>query len=359
MPKMYAQTAQDTLKPAQSKTEKQQQENYKYNKEVKIGGLQQELEDIKEAEKYELKKRISEIDAQLEKGEVTTEKAQALKEEAAKRAAQNIDNKTAIIQNQIALVQRDVNYNYQPYSGAYLNIGLGQATDNKGSFLLGLEYNAENLKPRRDRRTDFGIVLASGFGNAIGSGHNIGSVHKFWSSGYFEVGISLKTRLLKESNTYRLSYGLSYQNTMLGLKDNHYVNNGGVTELQDFPYKLKNSQFRVSNFVVPVMLEFGPSVKKEYKDYYRYDTNTSFKVGIGGYAGINTSAVQRLKYKLDGEYVVNKNRADYNVNKFVYGVQAYVGYGAISLFAKYDLNPVFENAATKLNTISFGTRLDL
>lgn len=360
MPKMYAQTDQDTLKSRQSKSEKQLQENYKYNKEVKISGLEQELEDIKEAEKFELKNRISEIDTQLEKSEITAEKAKALKEDAAKRAAQNIDNKTAIIENQIALAKRDVNYNYQPYSGAYLNIGLGQATDSKGSFLLGLEYNAENLKPSRDRRTDFDIVAAFGFGGATGGGAKLGDDYKVWKSTYSEIGFTLRTRLLKESNYWRLAYGLSFQQNQFSLSGNkHVVNNNGYTALEVFPDRIKRNNFTVENLVIPVMIEFGPSKKKEYRDYFRYDTSNSFKVGLGGFVGVNTGAVQRMKYESDGKEYKIKLRQDYNTEKFIYGLKGYVGFGSLSLFANYELNTIFSNSAHKDHALYFGLRVDL
>ena len=360
MPKMYAQTEQDTVKPGRSKSEKQLQENYKYNKEVKIGGLEQELEDIKEAEKFELKNRISEIDSQLEKNEITAEKAKALKEDAAKRAAQNIDNKTAIIQNQIALAKRDVNYNYQPYSGAYLNIGLGQETDAKGSFLLGLQYDAENLKPSRDRRTDFNIVAAFGVGGATGGGAKLGDDYKVWKSKYSEIGFTLRTRLLKESNYWRLAYGLSFQQNQFSVSGNkHVVNNNGYTALEVFPDRIKRNNFTVENLVVPVMIEFGPSKKKEYRDYFRYDTSNSFKVGLGAFVGVNTGAVQRMKYENDGKDYKVKLRQDYNTEKFVYGLKGYVGFGSLSLFANYELNTIFSNSAHKDHALYFGLRVDL
>lgn len=360
MPKMYAQTEQDTVKPAQTKTEKRLQDNYKYNKEVKIAGLQHELEDIKEAEKFELKKHISEIDSQLEKGEITAEKAKVLKEEAAKRAAQNIDNKTAIIENQIALVKRDVDYEYKPYGGAYLNLGLGQEIDNKGSFLLGLQYNAENLKQSKDRRTSFDVVAAIGFGGATGGGAKLGDDYKVWKSTYSELGFALRTRLLKESNYWRLVYGLSFQQNRFTLSGNKYVvNNNGYTALEVFPERIKRNNFTVENLVAPLMIEFGPSKKKEYRDYFRYDTSNSFKVGFGGFVGVNTGAVQRMKYESDGKDYKIKMRQDYNTEKFIYGLKGYVGFGSLSLFANYELNTIFSNSAHKDHALYFGLRVDL
>jgi hypothetical protein len=82
-------------------------------------------------------------------------------------------------------------------------------------------------------------------------------------------------------------------------------------------------------------------------------------VGIGGYAGINLSATQKLKYKEDGERIIDRMKRDYNVTPFVYGISSYVGFGSISLFIKYDLNPVFEKSTYKEHNLTFGWRLDM
>lgn len=364
LPKTYGQTENDSIKnqsgKVMSKWDQKQTEYYERIKKGSLEALEQEKQNILETEKFELKKQLAEIDDRLTKGELTLEKATALKQEAAKKSAQNIDNKTAIIDNQIQLANRDVVYDFRPNVGGYINLGFGNVIDDKGSFLLGIDYKAPDKKPKYDKRTYSDVVVKFGFANAIGDGRTIGDSYKFWGSGYGEIGVALKTRLFKENNTFRLSYGLSYQYSMYGAgKDRYFVNDNGKTVLMEFPHELKNSFLRVENLIVPLHLEFGPSVKKEYKDYFRYNTSMSFKAGIGGYLGMNTGAMQRLQYEIDGKRVVDKNRSDYNVNKFVYGLDGYIGIGALSIFGRYELNPLFENSTYKEHAISFGIRLDM
>lgn len=52
-------------------------------------------------------------------------------------------------------------------------------------------------------------------------------------------------------------------------------------------------------------------------------------------------------------------KGDYNVNNFVYGLSSYIGYRELSLYFKYDLNPLFQNNLVKENNVSLGLRVDL
>lgn len=334
-------------------------DNEEYRKEL-IEGMERQKDSVASEEKYKLKQALVTIDKQLEEAKIDAAKAQELKEAAAKIAALNIDNKTAIIQNKIELVKRGENFDYGKYQGTTLELGFGNAYDERGSFLLGLHYRS-NRPIKYDKRTGYNMIFAFGFNNTIGGGKTIGDEYTFGKSNYSEIGVALRTRLLKNSNMFRLVYGLSYQQNTFTPKNNRYfVDNNGTTELQHFDYQLKKkSYFRLDNLVVPVHLEMGPSKRKEYKDYFRYDTSDSFRVGIGGYVGYNLGAVQRLQYKVDGEKRIDKLHADYNVNRFLYGVSTYIGFGPLSLYARYELNTVFKNGFANDHNISFAIRADL
>lgn len=321
------------------------------NQSIEI--LEQEKQEVIEAEKQELKQTIERVDAQLERKEITPEKATIIKEKAAKIAAENIDNKTAIIDNHIALVKRDVYYNLDPYTTSYLQIGFGNATDEAGSFLLGVQYKGNHKKPKYDKRTFADIVIASGFGNMSGDSY------KYWKHASAEFGLTLRTRLFKNHNAVRLLYGVSYLADAFQFEHNKYVvNNNGFSTLETFPQRLKkNSSFRVNKIIAPVYFEFGPSKKKEHKDYFRYDTSNSFKVGVGGFVGATVSAVQIVRYNENGRNVFIKRRADYNTNTLVYGLGAYVGVGDLSIFGRYELNDVFKDSDIKSNALSIGLRV--
>ncbi len=365
LPKVNAQTETDSLFKQDNEKKKSiwnetDEDYYQRLKKGKLEALEAEKMNIVEAEKFDLKKQLEKIDERLLTGDINQEKATALKQEAAKKAAENIDNKTAIINNQIALTERDVVYSFSPNAAGYIEVGLGNVIDDNGSFLLGIRYKAPDKKPKFDKRTNINMVFAFGVGGTTGGGTHLGRDYKVWKSTYSEIGLTFRTRLLKDSNFWRLGYGISFQQNQLSTTDNkHFVNDNGYTSLEVFPNQVKWNRLMIENIVVPVIMEFGPSVKKESKDYFRYDASTSYKVGLGVFAGVNTGAVQWIKYVENDKNVKVKRRQDYNIERFVYGLKGYVGFGSLSIFANYELNTVFTNSAYSDHALYFGMRVDI
>ncbi|SDB55614.1 hypothetical protein SAMN03097699_2113 [Flavobacteriaceae bacterium MAR_2010_188] len=312
---------------------------------------------IMEAEKEFLKVEVESINQRLENGSINSEEAEKFKREAAEKRALNIENRMAIIDNKIELLRRnDENYQTSMEDDSYIGFSLGTDGDN----FAGFKIKGNNRPKRYDVRTTTDLVFAIGFNNAIIDGSDFGdSPYELAGSGFVELGWAWKTRVLQNSNGMRFKYGLSLQWNKLNAKDNLYFEqDGDMSNLIDFPVDLNKSEFRMTNIVVPLHFEFGPSKKIERDTYFRYSTHEQFKVGIGGYAGFNIGTQQKLKYKEDSDRVKQKIRKDYNTSDFVYGLSGYVGIGDVSLYAKYDLNTIFKNQLVNQNNISLGVRFD-
>ena len=107
-------------------------------------------------------------------------------------------------------------------------------------------------------------------------------------------------------------------------------------------------------------LEFDFTPKKLSEDgtktYFR--THESFRIGLGGYGGLNDKSKQITKYTLDGDKIKDKQKGDFNTSDFVYGLSAYIGYKATSLYVKYDMNPLFKDNVVDQNNVSVGVRFD-
>jgi len=334
----------------------QDDETLKY----KVEQLERKKETVAQVERNALKNEVELINKRFEQGEISKEKAQELKTEAAEKRAKNIENKVAILENTIELLKRKgaVDLNTDTNN---IEIGFG-ADDHEGDVLFGIKYNSGNQKRViYDRRTYGNPIIAFGLNNTLIDGQSLNdSPYKIGRSRFFEVGWAWNTRVFKNSNALRLHYGASFQFNGLKPVDNQYfVLNDGQAELEEFEFDLKKAKLRMDNLVFPLHFEFGPSKLKQNDDSIRYSIDNQFRFGIGGYGGFNLGTRQKLKYGIDGDKVKDKLKREYNTTNLVYGLSAYVGFDSFLLYAKYDINPIFQDAAVEQNNISLGLRFDL
>lgn len=333
------------------------------NNKHKIEELKTQKQDIENQEKAFLKEEVEVINLRLENGEITNIEAEELKKEVAKKRALNIEDRIAIIDNKISLLERnDDAYNYIEEKSVQGIIRIGKGEDTSESFIF--IGDVEDDKPKNvkyDKRTTSDFVLAFGLNNAIIENDNLdNSPYKFGGSRFFEIGWAWKTRVFKNSNFLRLKYGYSLQINGLKPKDNNYfVQQGDQTLLEVFPEDLKKSKLSITNLVFPLHFEFGPSKRVDKDTYFRYSTKNQFKIGLGGYGGLNIGTRQKLKYKIDGERVKDKQKKSFNTTNLVYGLSGYIAFDQVALYVKYDLSPIFKDQTINQNNISVGVRFDM
>jgi len=338
-----------------------QEEGY----QKKIETLKRQKDKITAQEKRLLKQEIEEINKRLESKEITKERADVLKTEAAKKRALNIDDRLAIIDNRIALLKRNkglVNELDTLNYATAIELDWGTKRDD-GDRLIGVRIlnNENRITEKDDRRTYSDIVLAVGLNNAIIDGQSLNdSPYRIGGSRFFEIGSQWRTRVFKNTNFLRFHYGFSFQfNGLKQEENNFFVVNGDQTELQEFEFDLRKSKFRMDNLVFPVHFEFGPSKFSETDKKIRYSIRNQFRIGIGGYGGFNIGSRQKLKFRENGDNVKQKIKSDFNTSDFIYGLSTYIGFDGVQLYAKYDLNPIFEDAIVEQKNISLGVRFDL
>ncbi|WP_445711636.1 hypothetical protein [Flavobacterium sp.] len=325
-------------------------------------------------EKSALKKQVFLIDKDEQDGVITKVEALDMKQRAADETALRIEKKVEEEQSKLnKLIQDKVDglVEYDSLSenergghsiilGSSSRDSIGGITEyNIGSFKI---YSGEKDKmERRSKRTTSQFVFAGGLNNLITKGENLeNSDYRVWGSHFYEWGMTYNSRILKNNNLLHAKYGLSVMYNNLRPTDNRYfAKNGNQTELQTGTVNYNESRFRNVYLVAPVHLEFDFTSKKTNKEgetYFR--THDSFRLGIGGYGGFRVKSKQILKYEIDGNNHKDKQKGDFNVSDFIYGVSAYVGYGQTSLYMKYDINPMFKNNAIDQNNVSLGIRFD-
>ncbi len=91
------------------------------------------------------------------------------------------------------------------------------------------------------------------------------------------------------------------------------------------------------------------------------DPSRSFKTSLGFKAGVLVSSFTKLKYSEDGEVKKFKNKQDWNLNQFRYGVLLRVGVGNFNVFGYYSLTPIFKDGKgpdqAELNYFTLGLSL--
>ena len=306
------------------------------------------IENITKEEKEALKKEVESVNVELEKGTISKAQADEKKAKLADVRAKNIETRVAQVQEELKdLVQEKVD-------------GKIKEQDSSRTFMFHFDPKKHHNSKESERRTTSQFVFAFGLNNLATNKSVANSDFKYWGSHFYEWGFTSNTRILKNNNLLHAKYGLSLMYNNLRPTDNRYfVESGRQTNLQVSTTHLDDSRFRNVYIVVPAHLEFDFSGKKTKDDKVVFRTHQSFRVGLGGYFGANIKSKQILDFEdANGNDVKQKTKGSFNVNDFIYGASAYIGYKELSLYAKYDISPLFKDNAVDQNNVSLGLRFD-
>lgn len=310
--------------------------------------ISNKIEKITKEEKDALKNEVESVNLELEKNTITKEQADEKKAKFAEVRAKNIETRIAEVQKELNdLVQEKVD---------------GKIAESDSSRTFIFRFNPKESKKNKngERRTTSQAVFAFGVNNLVTNSSVANSDYRYWGSHFYEWGFTWNTRMLKNHNLLHAKYGLSLMYNNLRPTDNRFFKEDGkYTNLETSAVHLNESRFRNVYLVVPLHFELDFSKKKIVDDKVIFRTHRSFRLGFGGYVGGNIKSKQILKFDdEDGNDVRQRTRGDFNVNDFIYGVSSYIGYGEVSLYAKYDLSPLFRHNIQEQRNVSLGLRFD-
>jgi hypothetical protein len=129
--------------------------------------------------------------------------------------------------------------------------------------------------------------------------------------------------------------------TGLGLKYNNYdiAKDIVIVDIMDSTFGIVDStraiyknKFKTTMIHVPLMFETNLG----------RDADHSFHLAVGGIVGYRIGSKTKQKYKQDGDREKKKDRGDFNINPFQFAATARVGYGDFTLYASYNLTPLFD-----------------
>lgn len=315
--------------------------------EQKAKEIATQIKTIAEEEKKALKAEVEAIDKAVELGKITQEEGAKEKTKIAEQRAQNIETKIAVQETAL----RDL------VNG---ELDIEESNDSikaKKKF----SFDRKNNENKSENRTTSQFVFAFGANNLVTDGAVANSQFGYGRSTFYELGTTWNTRLSNNSNLLHLKYGVGFMYNILHATDNKVfadINNQTILVDAGVETKASRTYFKNVYFVVPMHLEFDFSKTKTVDDKKVFKSHTGVRFGIGGFVGVNTNSKQFIGYKLDGYKFSEKQKGEFNVNDFTYGLSTYIGYKQTSLYLKYDLNPMFENNAIDQNNISLGIRFD-
>ncbi|WP_425392630.1 hypothetical protein [Ekhidna sp.] len=174
-----------------------------------------------------------------------------------------------------------------------------------------------------------------------------------------------------------LEWGLGINWYNWKLEDTDYIIEEGSEriEFNEVPNTINGQKSKLTasyiNATVVPMFDFSRGRRKitsiesggvRIKKYSR----KGFRFGVGGYAGYRIGSHTKYKFKENGSNEKDKERDNFFLENFRYGIRAQVGWKGVELFATYDLNEVFspnrgplnaDNQSAALNAVSFGITL--
>lgn len=226
-----------------------------------------------------------------------------------------------------------------------------ETTDGKD---ITVTVSPKPTKPRKrtydDVYLDLGLNTYLKNGSTLVSGSEPYDLRP-WGSRYVALGYYYTTRIGKEKSPFYIQYGIeaSWNNFMLQ-DDNRIIK--GTNGLEFEPVLDRNftrNKLVVNYLSIPVipMIDFSSTHKN------------GFKFGVGGFAGYRINSWTKQTHFESGNRKRNKERDNYYLNDFRYGIMAVIGIeDAVDIFIKYDLNGLFEsNKGPNLNVLSFGVHL--
>lgn len=221
------------------------------------------------------------------------------------------------------------------------------------------DYTTGSDEPRSIDRTNGYFDINWGFNQQLAGGTefiNDGSEElDFWRSRVFELGFGGKTRIGNPFSKLYLKWGGEFSFNGFRLLDNNTLQteDDEIVIQEDEGKTVDKSKYGIVYFSIPLMLQLDFSDVGEIEE--------SFTMGIGGYGGVRLGARRVLEYSTPVYNDIREEvKNDFNTNQFRYGLMAQLGWKALKLTAKYDLNKFFkENKGPDYQVASIALGLTL
>lgn len=289
--------------------------------------LTQEIDSIVKAKNTALQMAIDKLNKQVENKELTKEQADAAKKKLAEKYAEELDyivyKKTAELKS---------------FAKNKKVVGKVIIKDGDKDFSYTIRVVKQKRKKKRiekSKHDNIGrdLIMAIGINNVI-TGQKPESIdqspYKIGESRFFELGLQWKAPVIKHK--VYLRYGGSFVWNTLKPKNNqiHAIVNDTI-RFETSPYNMEDSKLRSIWFKVPLSVEVDLP--------RRWDNHLRLAVGVYGKGRLVSK--QKLEYDDNGHNAHSVVKGNWNQHRFNYGLTAEIGGSWWSIYANYDLAPVF------------------
>lgn len=215
---------------------------------------------------------------------------------------------------------------------------------------------------RKGKRTDNMLSFDLGFNNYLRNGKFPDESNELYAvkpvvSWYVALGLLNRTKISGPlyldwgANVSWYNFKFENERTRLAKEPEGVVFSENTEVIDPIKSKLVVPYLNVS--LVPLFY-FG---KPGANDWFVFDRDkgAGFRVGAGVYAGYRLGSRAKYVYREDGDRERVKDRTNFYVNNYRYGVRFQLGYRGVDVFANYDLNELFvQDRGPELNAFSFG-----
>lgn len=322
--------------------------------------LSQEIEQVVQEEKDRLKDDLKLLKEQYNKGEINERAYEEKSSQLAEEAAQRIDERTAIIHEELnELIEDKVNGEIADYNA------MDTVKEHEEVRSITISGNVEIDLRRKPKNQYQSLSIGLGGGNLM-NGFDFGSLDSRFDTprgGEFTIGYHHYRRLGTLDKSLFLRYGVDFVWNKLAVSDNKYFvkNENGNPILETYPLNTKKVKLKSTFIQIPISLEWHLGKLHTYDEKEYRKPNHGFRIGIGGYAGFRLRSKQKIIYFNENDRRRRDNNVDnYKVNDIQLGAQFIAGWGLFTFYLKKDFTDYFKTWDSDTNQFTtFGLRVDL
>jgi hypothetical protein len=171
-------------------------------------------------------------------------------------------------------------------------------------------------------------------------------------SRFVSVGAYERMRIGGQKSPFSVQMGLelSWYNFMFE-NNNYLVRGDEAVEFRDyqddFSRTLRKNKLTAYYFNIPL------TFNARFRDKEGHRT---INLGVGGYVGVRLGAHTKIREEGSSDRI--RDRDNFFLSNWRYGLEGHLGFNGVLLFFKYDLNSLFvPERGPNLNAIAFGIRL--